>query len=308
MKKLGIVVTDINDWTANALIQEARKRGFETCCLDLAKVETFIGKKIEHTADDINLSELDAIIIRDMGPGKNDAHVFRFDVLRELERSGLPVINPPSAIQNAANKFYASCLISGAGIPTPKTFATQETEKALQLIEKLGDAVIKPVFGYKGIGIKRIKEGIVIAPDGNAEETNVCNIVDRIIDKKGMLYIQEFIENSGQDIRAFVVDGKVTGAIYRKAPEGWWLNNLSQGGTPVACELTAQQERMCLDAAEAIGAIYAGVDIIECEKGCFVLEVNATPSGAGIYKSHNINVAEHIIAAIDKRLNARSTG
>ena len=56
-----------------------------------------------------------------------------------------------------------------------------------------------------------------------------------------MLYIQEFIENSGQDIRAFVVDGKVTGAIYRKAPQGWWLNNLSQGGHPLPVNL--QQNR-----------------------------------------------------------------
>ncbi|WMW24496.1 tetrahydromethanopterin:alpha-L-glutamate ligase [Methanolobus sediminis] len=302
MKKLGIVVTDPHDWTAQALMQEAEKRGFETYYPDLGQIETSIGRTIIHRAGDICLSELDAVIIRDMGPGKNDAHIFRFDVLRELEQSGVLIVNPPAAIQNAANKFYASCLLAGAGIPTPETFVSQETEKALEIIDKLEDAVIKPVFGYKGIGINRIKNGIVLAPDGTEEKTNAEDIVNRILDEKGMLYIQEFIENSGQDIRAFVVDGKVIGAIYRKAPEGWWLNNLSQGGTPAACELTAEQERMCIDAAETIGAMYAGVDIIESDKRCFVLEVNATPSGAGIYKSLNINVAEHIITAIDSRL------
>ncbi len=302
MKKLGIVVTDQNDWTADALIREARKKGFETFSPNLGKLETFIGKDIEHRADMINLSELDAIIIRDMGPGTNDAHVFRFDVLRELEESGVIMINPPAAIQNAANKFYASCLISKAGINTPETFVTQDVEPALKRLETWEDAVIKPVFGYKGIDIKRIKNNKVVGPDGTPEKTTVYDLISGSINEKGMVYIQEFIENPGQDIRAFVVDGKVIGAIYRKAPDGWWLNNLSQGGTPQKCKLTKEQEEMCIGAAKAIGAVFAGVDIIEGEKGCFVLEVNATPSGAGIYKSLNINVAEHMIDTIENRL------
>ncbi|MBP1908875.1 tetrahydromethanopterin:alpha-L-glutamate ligase [Methanolobus bombayensis] len=302
MKKLGIIVTDPHDWTAQALIQEAEKRGFETFFPDLMQLETSIGRSVSHRAGDVCLSELDAIIIRDMGPGKNDAHIFRFDALRELEQSGVLIINSPVAIQNAANKFYASCLMAGAGIPAPETFVTQEAEKAIEIIEKLEDVIIKPVFGYKGIGIQRIKKGTVLAPDGNKMKTSPIELIHQIIDEKGMLYIQEFIENSGQDIRAFVVDGKITGAIYRKAPEGWWLNNLSQGGTPVACELTAEQKKMCIDASKAIGAIYAGVDFIESDNGYFILEINATPSGAGIYKSLNINVAEHIITAIESRL------
>ncbi|WP_340818884.1 tetrahydromethanopterin:alpha-L-glutamate ligase [Methanolobus sp. WCC4] len=302
MKKLGIVVTDPDDWTANALIQEARKRGFETCCPNLGKLETSIMKETEHTADDVNLSELDAIIIRDMGPGKNDAHIFRFDVLQELEESGKIMINPPVAIQNAANKFRASCLIAKEGIPTPDTFITQDTETALKFIEERNDVVLKPVFGYKGIGIKRIKDNVVLGPDGNREGTDACDLVSSYIEEKGIVYIQEFIENPGQDIRAFVVNGKVTGAIYRKAPDGWWLNNLSQGGTPQECKLSTEQENMCLKAAKAINAVYAGVDLIENEEGCYVLEVNATPSGAGIYRSLNINVAEHILDTIENRL------
>ncbi|WP_406659692.1 tetrahydromethanopterin:alpha-L-glutamate ligase [Methanolobus sp. ZRKC3] len=302
MKKLAIVVTDPKDWTANALMQEAERRGFETYYPNLEKLETSIGKDIEHKTNGINLSEMDAVIIRDMGTGKNDAHVFRFDVLQELEESGVIIINPPVAIQNAANKFHSSCLISKAGIPTPKTFVSQETEPGLKIIETLKDVVVKPVFGFKGIGIKRIKNNEVIGPDGTLEKTTVYDLVSGIIENKGMVYIQEFIENPGQDIRAFVVDGKVIGAIYRKAADGWWLNNLSQGGTPERCELTEKQEKMCIDAARAIGAVFAGVDIIESDKGCFVLEINATPSGAGIYKSLNINVAEHIIDTIENRL------
>ncbi|WP_407357038.1 tetrahydromethanopterin:alpha-L-glutamate ligase [Methanolobus sp. WCC5] len=302
MNKIGIVVTDPDDWTAAAMIKEAEKRGFETFLPGLGKTETSVGKSVRHRSEGISLSDMDAIIIRDMGPGKNDAHVFRFDVLRELEDSGVIIINSPAAIQNAANKFHASCLFSKAGLSIPETFVAQETETALQMIGQMKDVVIKPVFGYKGMGILRVKDDTVIGPDGTTTGTTVQDLVSGYMDEKGMVYIQEFIENPGKDIRAFVVDGRVIGSIYRKAPDGWWLNNLSQGGTPQKCKLTKEQEKMCIDAAGAIGALYAGVDLIEGKKGCFVLEVNATPSGAGIYKSLNINVAEHIMDALENKL------
>ncbi len=306
-KKLGIVVTDTCDWTADALMKEARRKGFESYYIDLGKVETCIGKNIEHRFRDMDLSELDAIIVRDMGSGKNDAHVFRFDVLQELERNGVIVINPPSAIQNAANKFHASCLIADAGIPTPVTFVSQRTEAALDKIEELGDVVVKPFFGYKGIGIWRVKNGRVISPDGKEERTSVHDLVEKLMQQKGIIYIQEFIENPGRDIRAFIIDGNVKGAIYRKASSGWWLNNLSQGGTAQACELTDEQRRMCVDASRATGAVFAGVDMIENDNVCHVLEVNATPSGAGIYKSLKVNVAEDIIATVDNKIKMRGT-
>lgn len=302
MKKLGIVVTDPNDWTANALISEAEKRGFQTVCPDLGKLETSISRNVKHTTNGTDLSDLDAIIIRDMGSGSNDAHLFRFDVLQDLAKNGKIMINPPAAIQNAANKFHASCLISEAGIPTPHTFVTQDTDSAIEIISKLGDVVLKPVFGYKGIGIERIKDNVVLAPDGTSCPAEVYDLVSSYIGEKGIVYIQEFIENPGRDIRAFVIDGNIAGSIYRKAPDGCWINNLSQGGSPQRCELTAEQERICIDAADAIGAVYAGVDLIEGEEGCYVLEVNATPSGAGIYSSLNINVAEHILDTIENRL------
>lgn len=302
MKQLGIVVTDRNDWTADALIKQADKSGFKTCLPDLGKIRTTIDRKTRHSTPDTDFSELDAIIIRDMGQGKNDAHIFRFDVLQELEKNGTLIVNPPAAIQNAANKFHTSCLLSEAGVPTPLTFVTQQTEEAADIIGKLGDAVIKPVFGYKGIGIKRIQGEDVINTDGSVEKNGMRKLVSSCMEEKGILYIQEFIHNPGQDIRAFVVNGNVAGAIYRKAAPGSWLNNLSQGGTSEKCELTEEQENMCIKAAEAVGAIYAGVDLIESDKGCFILEVNATPSGAGIYKSLNVNVAEYIIDTIKNML------
>jgi tetrahydromethanopterin:alpha-L-glutamate ligase len=302
MKKIGIAITDPDDWTAKALADSIRKRGTEPFVFDLRYAKTSIGTGLDYKVNGTDLTGLDAIIVRDMGAGKNDAVTFRFDILRQLENEGLLIANPPMAIQNAANKYHSSYIFSKAGLPAPRTKIVQDIESATEALASFNDAVLKPVFGYKGIGIYRIRNGDVIRPDGTKDPAYIEKLVSSLLEEKGMLYIQEFVESSGQDTRAFVVDGKVIGAIYRRAAQGWWLNNLSQGGSPQQCTLTPEQESICERAAQAVGAIYAGVDIIEGPEGCMLLEINGTPSGAGIYKAWNTNVADHIVEAVLKRL------
>ncbi|MBN2111178.1 MAG: RimK family alpha-L-glutamate ligase [Methanosarcinaceae archaeon] len=302
MKKLGIAVTDPDDWTARTFIETANSKGLEALAVDLREAEAAIDKDRSYMAGGLDLRELDALIVRDMGAGTDDALTFRFDILRELEMEGMTVVNPPSAIQNAANKYHCSHLFSRAGIPIPGTRVVQDIETALRTLDHFQDAVLKPVFGYKGIGISRIKEGRIIRPDGTDSGDNVKGLLTSLLKERGMIFIQEFIENPGRDIRAFVIDGEVAGSIYRKAADGWWLNNLSQGGSPARCTLGDEQENICTRATEATGAVFAGVDIIEGPEGPRVLEINATPSGAGIFRVWNINVTEHIIDAVLKLL------
>jgi tetrahydromethanopterin:alpha-L-glutamate ligase len=302
MKKIGIAITDASDWTAAALADSLRKKGIEPCVLNLCHVEAGIANGTEYQVNGTDLAGLDAIIVRDMGAGKNEAVTFRFDILRQLENEGVLVANPPSAIQNAANKYHSSYLFSKAGLPAPRTKVVQDADSAMKVLDSFGDAVLKPVFGYKGIGIARIRNGDIIRPDGTKDPDSTPELVSSLLEEKGMLYIQEFVENTGKDTRAFVVDGEVVGAIYRKAAPGWWLNNLSRGGSAHRCTLAPEQSSMCEKAADAIGAIYAGVDIIEGPGGSMLLEINGTPSGAGIYRAWGINVADHIVKAVIERL------
>jgi tetrahydromethanopterin:alpha-L-glutamate ligase len=328
MKKVGIIITDPEDWTALALTEAARKKGFSPLILDLRAAEVSISSVTGESAakkpaaafkvGDIKLCDLDAIIVRDAGAGTFEGVSFRFDILRELEAEGIPVVNSPEAIRNAANKYHASYLLAKAGLPVPETVAVQNAEAALKELSRFGDAVIKPVFGYKGKDIARVKHGKVRFSDRQIGASSLESIVDNLLEERGMLYIQEFIENPGRDIRAFVVGGTAIGAIYRKAASGSWVNNLSQGGNADRCVLTEEQKEIAEKAALAIGTTFAGVDIIEGltdkpDKGINIhfsqikespkiLEVNGTPSGKGIFDSWGINPAEYIIEYIENIL------
>ncbi|WP_440947713.1 tetrahydromethanopterin:alpha-L-glutamate ligase [Methanosarcina sp. T3] len=319
MKKIGIAITDPEDWTARALINAAKEKGFFPFVLDLRTAEVSISSKTSGTAaffkaGEILLSDLDALIVRDVGAGAFEGVSFRFDIMRELEAGGVPVINSPEAVQNAANKYHTSYLLAKAGLPVPETVAVQSVEAALRVASRFGDAVIKPVFGYKGKDIARIKDGEIRFSDRKTEPMPVEATLEKLLEERGMLYIQEFIENPGRDIRAFVVGGTSIGAIYRKAAAGSWVNNLSQGGSADRCVLTGEQKEIAEKAALAVGTTFAGIDIIEGaevqtdsenkktedgstdnKQGFRILEVNGTPSGKGIFDAWGINPAEYIL-------------
>lgn len=325
MKKIGIAITDPKDWTARALTVAAKKKGFSPFPLDLRTAEVSINSATGESAvkrstvvfkvGDLKLSDLDAIIVRDAGAGTFEGVSFRFDILRELEAEGIPVVNSPEAIQNAANKYHSSYLLAKAGLPVPKAVAVQNVEEAQKVISKFKDVVIKPVFGYKGKDIVRVKDGEVRFSDRKVESQSLETTLNKLLEERGMLYIQEFIKNPGRDIRAFVVGGTTIGAIYRKAASGSWVNNLSQGGSVDRCVLTEEQKEIAEKAAIAVGTTFAGVDIIEGltdnlskkirtdpswnRENSQILEVNGTPSGKGIFDALGINPAEYIIEYIE---------
>ncbi|NJD77644.1 MAG: RimK family alpha-L-glutamate ligase [Candidatus Methanoperedens sp.] len=281
MKKIGIAVTDPDDWTGVALGNAVRRIGMQPLKFSFTAATSDI-QEGKLYAGDLDLSALDAIIVRDMGPSTKNDISFRFDILCQLKELGVEVINSPESIARAANKYVSSYLFRRNGITTPGTVVTNNLDEAVKALSTFGCAVVKPVFGYKGIGVERI-------------ENNEAGLkkLKELLEKNNLLYIQEFISNPGRDIRVFVVDNKVAGSIYRIAPPGSWINNLSQGGSARPCILTGEQEELALKAAQATGTVYAGVDIIEGDRD-YVIEINGTPSGKGIFEASGVDVAVKI--------------
>lgn len=302
MKKVGIIVTDTDDWTARALFDAAKQKNIYPVFINLKDTVVTIDSEINYTSKSTDLSELDAVVVRDIGTSTIESVSFRFDVLRQLENNGTLVVNTPESIQNAANKYYSTYLMAKEKLPVPRTRIVQNTESALKTLDNFRDALIKPVFGFKGIGIVRIKNNTIIESDNSINAQQVEKLIQDELDKKGMLYIQKYIPNQGRDIRAFVVNGELLGAIYRTASAGKWISNLSQGGTCQRCILSANQKEISIKAASTIGSVFAGVDLIEGDRKTMILEVNGTPSGAGVYKAWNINPANYIMDYIQKQM------
>ena len=290
MKRIGIAVTDPTDWTAQALYSAVTEIGRTPFMFRLHDVNTVLAADIRITTCDLDMETLDAVIVRDVGGGGGEDMSYRFDVLCNLERSGVLIVNPPEAIQAAANKHMASYLFKKHDLPTPETLVTSNIDEAFIAIRKWGKAVTKPIFGFKGQDIHCLTDDDITR-----------KLLQTALDKRGVLYLQQYIPNPGRDIRAFVVDDHVAGAIFRAAPKGSWISNLSRGGTPESCTVTSEIEALACGAAKVVGAVYAGVDLVEGPGGLSILEVNGTPSGRGIFEACGVDVTKEIVEYIVTR-------
>ena len=285
---IGVVLTDPDDWTANAFLSNIRKRGANVIHINLATLSASISASDSAIFDtDLNdLLALDAIVVRDVGISFALEQIsFKFDLLRLFETADIPVMNSPTAIQNAANKFFSFYLFKQAQLPIPHTVVTSDLGVALKTTKEFGNAVAKPIFGSQGKGIVKLE----------STQPDMKQKLATLLKERGVLYLQQFVPNPGRDIRVFVVGEDALGAIYRIPQTGSFISNLSQGGTPLKCDLTEEMRALAVNAAKAVGADFAGVDLIEGDEGLFVLEVNATPSGKGIKLACGIDVTERVI-------------
>ena len=123
--------------------------------------------------------------------------------------------------------------------------------------------------------------------------------------------LREFIPNEG-DIRVFTVGYKAIGAMLRRAPEGEFRNNISQGATGYPFDLEAHPEvrELAERLSRSMEIEVAGVDvIIHKETGkAYLLEINPGPEIAGIERYTGLNVAKNLLDYFDARLQEEAKG
>jgi RimK family alpha-L-glutamate ligase len=108
------------------------------------------------------------------------------------------------------------------------------------------------------------------------------------------------VAHEGRDVRAFVIGDRVIGAIERRA--AGWKTNVSRGGTAHPLALSPQWTLLALRAARAVGAEYAGVDLLPAADGSvYVLEVNGIPGWEGLQRATGLDVAGAIMDHLAER-------
>jgi RimK family alpha-L-glutamate ligase len=249
-----------------------------------------------YAAGNVSLDAFDAVLVRTMAPGTLEQVVFRMDVLGRIQQQGIPVVNPPRALEAAVDKYLASAKLHAAGLPTPPTFVCQTFEDAMEGFERLGgDVVVKPLFGSEGRGILRVEDPAL-----------ALRVFKTLSQLGSVLYLQKFIPHDGFDIRLLLI-GPHAFSIRRCNPSDW-RTNISLGATAEAVTVEPEIVAMARQAATAIGASIAGVDILPGRDGrLYLLEVNAVPGWQATARTLGIDAAalvldhlESLAAAVDK--------
>ena len=143
---IGVVITDLDDWTATAFMTNLRKSGTNAMPITLSTLSASISAS-DFAIFDTNLNDLLALytsIVRDVGISFALEQIsFKFDLLRQFENANIPVTNSPTAIQNAANKFFSFYLFKQAQLPIPRTVITSDLGVALKATKELENASSK---------------------------------------------------------------------------------------------------------------------------------------------------------------------
>jgi len=239
--------------------------------------------------------DADAVLARIIPDGSLEQIIFRVDVLHWIEERGVPVMNSPRAIERSVDKFYTTALLQEAGLPTPETVVCEGVGDAMAAVRAMGDVIVKPIFGSMGHGMVRVSD-----PDV------AFRVLRSLQQVRAVFYVQRAVDHGGRDVRVFVVGGTVLGAIERRAPGGEWRTNVSGGGSARPFDLPPAWAELALRAAAAVGADYAGVDLLPSREGAvFVLEVNGIPGWHGLQQATGLDVAGAIVEHLVGRVPAR---
>jgi RimK family alpha-L-glutamate ligase len=237
----------------------------------------------------------DAVIVRTMSGGTFEAVTMRLGILHALRELGVLVWNDARAIERCVDKSMTSFLLARAGISTPATWATESHEAARAIVRREvvhGPFVLKPLFGSQGKGLRLIHDEREL-PEPSAVA--------------GAYYLQRFmgVECEGfRDFRLLVSQGRVIAAMARHAPT--WITNIKRGGRPIMAVVDADVKDLAVRATAAVGAAFAGVDILYGADGRpTVLEVNSMPAWSGVQKVAPADItailASDLVAALDRR-------
>ena len=288
--KIGIATRNMEAWSSTQVREALSKRGIPYVCFTFPKLVARLAYKPRFKTTDVIrqeevrlIEDLDALIIRPIGRGSLEELVFRMDMLYKLQRSDVYVLNPPEAIEHCVDKYDILAVLEDAGVPVPRTVATESVNEALRAFKELGsDVVVKPIFGSRGQGATRIV-------DADIADT----VFKAITFHHGVVYLQEFVSHGHSDIRAFVVGERVIAAM-RRVAEGW-KTNFSRGARPAPITLSKEFEDLAVKAARAVGAKVAGVDILEGPEGPRIVDVNSQPGWKGLQMVTKVNIAEEIV-------------
>ena len=221
-------------------------------------------------------------------------------IVRQFEMQGVYTLSSSIAITRSRDKLRSMQLLARAGVGIPKTVVSRGASDSDDLIEQLGGApvIIKLARGTHG-------NGVVLAETKKAAKSVLQAFY--VMDQDGTnILLQEFVkESAGEDIRAFVVGGKVVASMKRQSLDDDFRSNLHQGGAGEKIKLTDEERKTAIKAARSMGLNLCGVDMMRSSRGPLVLEVNSSP-GFGIEEVTGRDVATPIIEYVEMNAKRRN--
>lgn len=226
--------------------------------MDVSRILQRRGHDVESCIPEETLASLDAALESDVYLLKSYTEL-SLSLAGALSARRARLINPYEGCAAARNKIACYGVLRQAGIPVPRAWITADTTFLRELLLQ-HPLILKPNMGWRGEGVQVIHNQSELA-SYTAPETP--------------LLIQEYVPNSGEDLRVYVAGEKAFGIRKSFSP-----TSFSVDGEPVP--LSPEIRDIALSCGRAFGLRLYGIDIIEGPHGPRVVDVNYFPGYKGV--------------------------
>ena len=275
-QRVGVLSTH-NSKETKAILNAVRALGHDPVWIRDENVTSWIAD------GNVRLSPRVDVLVNRLLLTKSD-HQLEDLQLAALYAETTPVVNAPRAVANTLHKYRAGAKLAAADLPVPDAYFGRSPRTFERWPEYLpADAAHKHTIGTNG------RQMSVVSPN---------EPVGPMIDDEHA-FVQEFLEDTDDrpsDVRVYVVDGEIVGAMRRHAPDGDWRTNVAVGGRVegITQELGERPRRLAKAATSVLGLDLAGVDLMPIDGEWFILEVNATAGFKGLFSATGVSAAPHI--------------
>lgn len=287
--KIAVLSRNTKLYSTQRMMEAAQKRGHDVVVLDHLKCVLVIEAGRPHIYyQGKEVKGVEAVIPR-IGAS---ATFYGTAVVRQFEMMKIFTAVESQALVRSRDKLRSLQLMARAKLGMPKTAFASNSGDIDNLINQVGGApvVIKLLEGTQGIGV-------ILAETHKVAKS----VIEGFLSLDANILVQEFIkEAGGADIRAFVVDGQVVGAMKRQGAEGEFRSNLHRGGKATVLTLSPEEKATAIKAAKTLGLSIAGVDMLQSNRGPLVMEVNSSPGLEGIEGATKVDIAGKIIEYVER--------
>ncbi|NBD29603.1 MAG: 30S ribosomal protein S6--L-glutamate ligase [Alphaproteobacteria bacterium] len=289
--RIAVLSREANNYSTKRIVHEGEERGHTVEIIDTTRCYMAINALApEVHYDGKRLPRYDAVIPR-IGASITP---YGTAIVRQFETLGTYCLNSSDGISASRDKLHAHQVLAGQKVGMPTTAFAASPKDTSNLIGLVGSAplIVKLLESTQG-------KGVVLAETKKAAES----VIDAFRGLRANFLVQQFVkEAAGEDIRCFVIAGKVVASMKRSSGGDDFRSNLHRGGSAVATRISAAERRVAVKAAKAFDLGVAGVDLLRSEDGPKVLEVNSSPGLEGIEKASKKNLAGKLFDHIEEQV------
>ena len=288
-KKIGVIGID-KGWSTGKLLESIENRTGFRCLIEMQSIRFDVDRgRVYH--EDIDMSDLDALIVKKIGSSYNPYNLDRLEILRYLSEQGVPIFSKPENIKKAIDRLSCTTTLRLGNIPLPPTVITEDDTEAIEAIKRFGVAVLKPLYTSKARGMMVVSADEAVEAVGKFHEAG-----------NTLYYIQKKLNLPGRDLGLIFLGGKYLGTYARVANGDSWNTTIRAGGKYQPYDPDDDIIKLAQRAQALFDLDFTSVDVAETDDGPVVFEVSAFGGFRGLQESRQINAADLYVDYVLKEI------